>query len=277
MEKVISVTDPAAGSVTIRDPHGFIAGKVLTGDACNATPVVGATVKLVHGIGETLTDSQGRFAFEAPVGKAWVEIDKPGYLAVQRYAFVREGQDTALPTVFLAAQDPNVTHIVASQGGTVTDSSGDAQLTLPPGSLPADADIVLTVVRQQRALKGPPLANFIPGASVRIKPEQTQLNVPATVKIRNVHNLPQLAILAYDWDMANQVWLRTLSSNMSPDGVWLQATIDHFSGLLTGCGQVVDPDPIHEDDGGSGVETGGGDNPINGDVPCKGADGCGYG
>ncbi|MEW5748993.1 MAG: hypothetical protein AB1793_09465, partial [Candidatus Thermoplasmatota archaeon] len=216
-------------------PTGTIVGKVITGDGCTPEPLAGALVKIVHGTTVVRTDAAGRFVMPAPIGNVWLQIEKAGYLLVQRSIRVIQGRESALPTVYLAKQDPKSTRVVAGMGGTVTDSTGNITLELPPGALPQDMDVVLTMVTDRRASKGPPMPMFIPGLGARITPEFVRLNVPATLKIRNLANIPMMTIFGFDWNLETQAWDRTPDAVVTPDLAYLQMTIDHFSQVWGGC------------------------------------------
>lgn len=215
-------------------PSGILVGQILTGDICNNQPLIGATVRLIYSGGVALSDAAGRFTIPAPAGLVWVEVAKDGFLSVQRSVQVAEGQTGALPPVYLAAQDSKVTHIVASQGGIVTDSTGDATLDLPPAALPQDADVVMTIIQDRKGSKGPPLKNFIPGVAVRLLPDHIRLNAPATLRVRNRLQMPVHPIFSFDWNDQTQIWERTVGARITPDGQFFESTIDHFSGAAPG-------------------------------------------
>lgn len=230
-----TIVEPPTG------PVGTVVGRVLTGTGCVPDPVAGATVSVVHGAGRAITDTTGRFVLTAPVGTVWLEVDKPGYLFIQRSAQVVRGQDTAMAPMYLAPQDPKVTHVAAAQGGSVTDSTGNASIEIPAGVLPADLAITLTLVADKRACIGPPMANFIPGSSVRITPERVRLNGMARVRVKNAVRTPAQTIYSFDWNPDTQVWERAPSSVLTPDGQFYETHIAHFSGTNSGCGPLNTP------------------------------------
>jgi hypothetical protein len=102
-------------------------------------------------------------------------------------------------------------------------------MILPPGVLPHDADIRLTIINDRRASKGPPLRNFIAGVGVRISPDRVTLNGYATVRVKNVMQMPVHPIFAFDWNTETQVWEQTAGSTITPDGQFFESYISHFS------------------------------------------------
>jgi hypothetical protein len=241
-----AVSPPVAG------PRGTIVGQVVTGDVCNRQPLPGARVRLVHSSGVAITDTQGKFSLSAPPGLVWLEVDKPGFLSVQRSVRVVDGHDATLPVLALFPQDSKVTRVIAAAGGIVTDSTGNASLEIPPGALREDTPVTMTLVNDPGASAGPPLRNFIPGIAVRINPTRVTLNQFAIVRIKNTLRMPVHPITAYSWNDQTQMWDRVRMSLITPDGQFFQFLVDHFSGGHCSCG------PLGQPGGGGGGGGGGG-------------------
>lgn len=217
---------------------GTLFGEIRTGDPCNSSALSGATVRVVPTGNVTITDASGRFSLAVPSGQGWLEVSRPGYLSVQRSFEAVAGQESSFPTLRLAAEDSHSTHIVAASGGTATDSTGKVTLDLPPGALPRDLDIVLTLVTSPDQTLGPPVQNAIPGVSARISPEGITLNAPAKLRIRSPFFTAGHPILAFDWNPHTQTRER-ISARVIEDGFY-ESTINHFSGADAAiCSSVV--------------------------------------
>ncbi|RKH88904.1 hypothetical protein D7Y21_12800 [Corallococcus sp. AB045] len=133
--------NPAQVDVTegALDPRrvAVIRGKVL---GRNGQPIVAARIGvLAHPEqGHTLTNAQGEYSLAVNGGGALtIEVEKPGFLPVQRQVDVPWREFAPLPDVVLTALDSSVTAITpgaaefqVARGSVVEDSAGSRQATL---------------------------------------------------------------------------------------------------------------------------------------------------
>ncbi|RUO94464.1 hypothetical protein D7Y11_04325 [Corallococcus sp. AB018] len=116
---------------------GVIRGKVM---GRNGQPIVDARMGvLAHPeLGHTLTNAQGEYSLAVNGGGALtLEVEKPGFLPVQRQVDVPWREFVPLPEVVLTALDssvtaitPGATELQVARGSVVEDSAGSRQATL---------------------------------------------------------------------------------------------------------------------------------------------------
>ncbi|MGE5245573.1 MAG: Ig-like domain-containing protein, partial [Betaproteobacteria bacterium] len=198
-------------------------------DDTTGLPLAGAGVSLVGADSRgapyaqtTTTDAEGRFVLTANEGQAIVRIAQAGWTSVDRPLTIVADGATAIVDARLTplAQSQRFSAVI---GGS--SSAAGATLGLPPGALPADAALTLTVIAQQ-GIEGPLPPGWTPVGVVDIAPHGVAFAGGAAVSAPNVFKLPlQTALVVAVWDEQAAVWRVVGSSSVGGDGSSLQATV----------------------------------------------------
>jgi len=206
---------------------GFIHGTVF--HAHTETPLPDATITVRGVEGHVRSGPDGRFQFPTPsAGQFVVNIEKPGFTAVQRNVEVLATRDVAVETAFLTPLDPVVTLITPAAGGVATDSSGDFIVTFPPGAAPRDLPVRITPLTDERQLPGPLQEEEGHIAAVYFEPRFTAFNAPATLRVRNTLGLPPGTTVNLQlWAEDAQAWGDVEPGRVTADG-WIEFRIIRF-------------------------------------------------
>ncbi len=209
------------------ESSGFIHGQVF--DVQTKLPIEGAVVTVAGIGGNILSDLEGKFVFPTPgTGIYKLKITKDGYNYNQRLAEVVSTRDTTVAPAYLLAID-TTDMVIASQGASLTNSTGDLQVDIPPDSLPYDAEVHLTLITEPEQLPSPlpdgyAFINFFYGEP------SVQFDPPATVRFYNRLGFePGATLTIVFWNRQELVWEERGMAWVTEDGQWIQGDWPSFS------------------------------------------------
>ena len=181
------------------DPLAHILGTVV--DAATEEPLEGAEVFVHNGINVTTsTDAQGHFDLTINRrGTYFVELTKAGFTQAGQQLEVLPGHVHNLQEIRLTPVDPKVTHVVASQGATVTNSDDSVILEIPPGAIQEDADIRITRQKKLEDMPVPQPGNTVFLFSAVFDSPGIAFNQPVPLKIKIAPNFLIPAGTALPW------------------------------------------------------------------------------
>ncbi len=206
----------------------FIHGMVL--HALTGQPVMDAIVTVKDLEGEVLTGVDGRFAFPAPAGGAFLlTVRKEGFLPSQRHAEVLSTHDVAVEPISLTPMDPAVT-VVPATGGTAVNSTGTVEVVIPDGAMAGPLPVQATEFTADEQLPGPlPTTSFFTYA-LDLQPDGATFSQPVTVRVRNSRGFDPgtpIPVGLYHFDTGE--WLHETLGQVSADGLWVVFQTTHFS------------------------------------------------
>ena len=127
-------TSPVAGTGTVQ-------GQVVL--AGSNTAVAGATVSSTGG-GATVSSTGGQFTISVPAGQdVRLDVTKAGYSLNQVHVTLAKSDTKTLSVGLLAAG--NTASVAVASGGSVTDPSSNAKITLPANFVTATGPVTVTV------------------------------------------------------------------------------------------------------------------------------------
>ncbi|GEM_PF-3888449 len=211
----------------ITNQTGYITGVLY--NASTDAPLEGVKVFLKDVPGAVFTNAQGKYAFPAPAsGPALLQVTKPSYHYANRTVEVVSTRETGVPPIYMVPVE-STTHLTAAAGGVATAHNGDLTVTFPPGALPQDADVTLSLIMQERDLPGPSPEGDILIAAFFGEPTVV-FNVPVHVRMKLLTPLPagtQFPIAF--WDRVNQKWVGGPMATVSADGQFIEGDWARFS------------------------------------------------
>ncbi len=231
------LTATATVHVAISAGTGLLRGAVR--DDSKGLPLTGASVTLVADGGGPLTapvttqvDERGRFELAGRAGDAVVQVTKPGFTAVERRATIPLAATVRVLDARLTPIDSRANPTTSAFGATIHDSAGLVTAVVPPGGLPSNADVRLTLISGQGLASQLPVG-WSPLGAVDVSPAGISLGQPASLTVPNVASLAantEVVVATYDGGLHG--WTVLGTSRVSTDGRSVPLTI-------TATGQVV--------------------------------------
>ncbi len=229
---VRSESRTVAANVTVAIPvdTGFVRGEAY--DDTKGLPLEGAAATLLADGGGPLaaqrtatTDARGRYALPGLEGDALVRIEKVGFTAVERAGPIPGLGAATLLDARLTPLDASRSAIASAVGGRALNAAGTVSLDLLPGGIPADAEVVLTLVSPQGLAGALPLG-WSPAAAVDVRPAGIAFGQPATLALPSPRGLgPGSAVPLAVYDEEAHAWRALEPAAVSADGLRVQATL----------------------------------------------------
>ena len=235
----------ASVAVLVLRSMGVLEGMVY--DDSSSMPIAEADVLLVGLNGSkfggeaasTTTNTEGKYSLQVPAGEAMVKVFKKGSTSVYRFGFVQPDGTATAADARLTPLDPNVTHIVAAEGGTAQNADGTVRVVFPQSALASDQDIHITKVGDQ-GLQGHLPLGWNPIMAIDLEPSGLVFKQPVTMFIPNKTNLaPGTEITMAVWKPDRQAWIATTPGIVDADGSFIECSLKEFSqyaGLISGSG-----------------------------------------
>lgn len=207
---------------------GFIHGSVV--DAITGVPLPQVAITVQGVPGEVLTGAEGVFQFPVPQGGEYLlTAAKSGYLPGQRPAEVLSGHDVAVEQISLTPIDLTVT-VVPPSGGIARNSIGTIEVTIPAGAMNEPLPVQATEFTAAEQLPGPlPDSSFFTYA-FDLQPDGTTFTAPVTIRLANSRGFAAgtpIPVGLYNFQTG--VWEHETMSRVTPDGLWLEFQVTHFS------------------------------------------------
>ena len=197
---------------------GLVTGDVY--DDRTGLPIEGVTVAIA-GTDATgapyersaVTDRRGRYSLAVGAGRGLVGVSKAGWTCVQRPVDVTAGQVVDLIDARLTALAPLSAPIAPVIGGKA--GAADAELTVPPGGLAAEAALGVTSIGQQ-GLQGLLPPGWSPVGMADVIPLGVTFQA-ATLRVRNAFRIASgTALVLAEWDETAGAW-RAVGPSVVPD------------------------------------------------------------
>jgi RHS repeat-associated protein len=227
-----------SGGTAIIEANGYVNGAVY--DANSNTPLAGVQVH-ARGLDASIaTGLDGKFVLPVPGHSTWaLFFTRPGYIDARRDAYVRPGGDGTVGRVTMKAEDTHSVTISAANGGSLTDSTGNVQVIIPPGALNKDTAFNATWLPTASAYPLPLPENFVYLGGVQMGPEHTAFNKPVTLRMRNTLGLPPASkvdyfFAAHDEADPNEGFYDPGTGVVTPDGAFVEYQVTHFSCMALG-------------------------------------------
>ncbi len=208
---------------------GFVRGEVF--DDSRGLPLAEATATLlVSGGGATpgaavAVDARGAFSLGAGSGRALVRVSREGFTSVDRVGDVPRSGVTTLLDARLTPLDPRTTAVPSVFGGEAVSTGGSAAVSIPPGSLDADATLRVTVLSNQ-GLQGVLPAGWSPIAAADVAPADRAFAQGATLRLPHADTLAAgVAVVVARYDATTQQWVAQAPGRVSDDRRTLSASI----------------------------------------------------
>lgn len=208
---------------------GVARGKVS--DGFTDTPLSGVEVTIDGIEGTIVSRPDGTYDFPAvETGEYLMTLSKEGYTSAQRNIKIVKGRESAVKPAYLIPRSPPVA-VKADVGGTVTDSTGRVTVEIPPGALPADADVQVTDLPGSKYLPNdlPPQSVYL--SAFNFEPS-TKFLVPIKVKYRLRTTVPMPAgtpIPIGRYDMHKGKWVHESMATVTSDGLHVEGQISESS------------------------------------------------
>ena len=215
---------PEAGETS-----GFVTGTVVC--ETDGEPIEGATLFLRGVEGELTADAAGAFHFPTPdAGRFVLTVEADGYTLAQRRVEVTVGSIFQAGDIRLMPLDETVAEITPEAGGSLKNSDGSIELSIPAGA-----------VRRERQISGVsfPSGETLPGAlpdssrwtqAFDLHPDGVLLNKPADIKLKNVNGFaPGTKVPIGYYNRNTAAWEPDSMGEVSEDGEWIVGTVSHFS------------------------------------------------
>lgn len=148
-------------------------------------------------------------------------------LTAVRDVYLHAGEVLDVGAVALVERDPKVT-VIGPAGGVATDTSGDIEVTIPPGALSANISVQVTPFRKRAHFPVPLPDVTTTMYGFDLSPDGTSFAQPVTVRVANTKNLPtSLEIPVGAADAKTGRWVHEGIATW--DGTRWSAKIQHFS------------------------------------------------
>ncbi len=148
-------------------------------------------------------------------------------LTAVRDVYLHPGEVLDVGAVALIERDPKVT-VIGPAGGVATDTSGEIEVTIPPGALSANISVQVTPFRKRAHFPVPLPDVTTTMYGFDLSPDGTSFAQPVTVRVANTKNLPTtLEIPVGGADAKTGRWVHEGVATW--DGTRWSAKLQHFS------------------------------------------------
>ncbi|NOU34239.1 MAG: hypothetical protein HOO96_40625 [Polyangiaceae bacterium] len=150
-----------------------------------------------------------------------------GRLTAVRDVYLHPGEVLDVGSVALIERDPKVT-VIGPAGGVATDTSGEIEVTIPPGALSANISVQVTPFRKRAHFTVPLPDVTTTMYGFDLSPDGTSFAQPVTVRIANTKSIPtSIEIPVGTADLKTGRWEH--EGFASWDGTRWSTKVQHFS------------------------------------------------